>query len=69
MVRYMSDLAKSKISMISEISVVQKNIGSSKTRKFRWKYPDIMDILDHGLNNNVVDNRQYLQLVLTALES
>ena len=48
MVRYMSDLAKSKISMISEISVVQKNISSPKTRKFRWKYPDIMDILDHA---------------------
>ena len=48
MVRYMSDLARSKISMISEISIVQKNIGSPKTRKFRWKYRDIMDILDHG---------------------
>ena len=48
MVRYMSDFARSKISMISEISVVQKNIGSPKTRKFRWKYRDIMDILDLG---------------------
>ena len=46
----MSDLARSKISMISEISVVQKNIGSPKTRKFRWKYRDIMDILDLGLS-------------------
>ena len=36
----MSDLARSKISMIL---VVQKNISSPKTRKFR----DIMDILDH----------------------
>ena len=48
MVRYMSDLARSKISIIPKISVVQKNIGSPKTRKFRLKYRDIMDILDHG---------------------
>ena len=45
----MSNLAKSKVSMISEISVAQKNIGSPKTQKFRWKYQDIMDILDHAL--------------------
>ena len=34
MVGYMNDLARSKISMISKISLVQKNIGSPKHGNF-----------------------------------